>query len=327
MMEWSLGQVKKKNRIPLRKAEVLAEKVYQRLLPYSQFILVAGSIRRRRPEVGDIEFVVLPADLGEMLQVLDRMGYTGGNRKRTLFFKGMKIEIYLAHKPEEVGAMLFTYTGDYLFNISMRSIAKRRGWKLDQYGIQDAETGEWILQSPYEEDFFGALGVDYHTPEERSFAHRKESRPSMGVITPRDWSPRGDIPGHRDQYPNLRKKIGWDGKEWRPADTAWHDRWIWYGPGGFKGGYATEVEKLSRGWKVAEYTPVENRTESDNILKIDAIIEDDFLAEVLYRTNGMLADEKDFREEPSRWYRWAVSLGVSYLAYYGGDESWVESLP
>lgn len=334
-MNWSLGQPRKKERVPLKQAEALAEKVYERLLPYSDFITVAGSIRRRRPEIGDIEFVVLPTNLDQMLGLLTKMGYQGGNRKRTLFFKGMKIEIYLAHKPEEVGAMLFTYTGDWLFNVAMRSIAKRRGWKLDQYGLKDAETGEWILQSPYEEDFFGALGVDYHTPEERSFAHRKkghkasmgEISASLGAITPRDWSPRGEIPGHVFFYRDYLGRIGWDGEEWREADVRERDRAIWYGPGGKDGDYATELESYKDHWIVREYSR-QDRKGPDDILMITAYFEHKLVIDALFLRNMMRTPlEALGDEDPWAFYRYAVSLGVAEIAYRGGDESWVDELP
>jgi DNA polymerase (family 10) len=75
-----------------------------------------------------------------------------------------------------MGAMLFMYTGDFVHNISMRSIAKRRGWKLDQYGIWDAKTGKPLLQSPDERDFYDFLGVDWHDPEDRSFKDRPKKK-------------------------------------------------------------------------------------------------------------------------------------------------------
>jgi len=327
-MDYTLGQVRPKKRMPLAKAEALAEKVYERIAPLAEFMMVVGSIRRRRPEIGDIEFVVLPKDLDSFLKELDRLGYFGGNRKRTLIAQNIKIEIYIAHAPEEIGAMLMTYTGDYILNIAFRSIAKRRGWKLDQYGIRDAATGEWILQSPYEEDFFGALGVDYHTPEERSFAHRSRGKKAvMGVIDPRDWSPRGEIPGHSDLVRKALEKLHWDGKEWREADKIEGEHWIWYGPDGPEGDYATEVEKEGRGWRVREYARVDDQPEPDDILKTEMYLDDEFLAEAIYRVEGRFVDEEEIRENPGTWYRLAVSLGILDLGYYGGDEEWVDSLP
>lgn len=176
-----LGRRVKKT-IPLKKAERIVGYVTESLKPLADTTLVAGSVRRRRPEVGDVEFVVLPKNLGQFLETMDERGWAGGDRIRKKMSAGIPVEIYIAHKPEELGAMLFMYTGDWQHNIAMRSIAKRQGWKLDQYGIWDAKTGEPLLQSPDEREFYDFLGVDYHTPEERSFTARSKGKKStMGA--------------------------------------------------------------------------------------------------------------------------------------------------
>lgn len=177
-----LGAKKKGPRMPLARARELAQRLRRKIAPYAVFAEIAGSIRRRKPTVGDIELVVLPKmrvmfDIGTLWD----LGFVGGDRiQRKVDRNGVKYEIYIAHKPEELGAMLLTYTGDFAFNIALRGIAKRQGWLLNQYGLFDAKSGEVILQSPYEEDFFGALGVDYHTPEERSIADRPGRKAKMG---------------------------------------------------------------------------------------------------------------------------------------------------
>lgn len=168
-----LGRRVKKT-IPLAKAEKLARGIAEWLEPYVAEAIVAGSIRRRRPEIGDVEFVVLPDDWAAFEEALDANGWAGGDRIRKKMVKGTPVELYIAHKRKELGAMVFMYTGDWIHNISMRSIAKRKGWKLDQYGIWDADSGELILQSPDEREFYEFLGVRWHEPEERSFQHRRK---------------------------------------------------------------------------------------------------------------------------------------------------------
>ena len=167
-----------KKTIPLAKAEKIAKGVSLWLEPYVSEAIIAGSIRRRRPEVGDIEFVVLPDDWASFLEALDSNGWVGGDRIRKKMVKGTPVELYIAHKRDELGAMVFMYTGDWQHNIAMRSIAKRKGWKLDQYGIWDADSGELILQSPDEADYYKFLDVRWHDPEERSFQHRGKKRKS-----------------------------------------------------------------------------------------------------------------------------------------------------
>lgn len=178
-----LGRRVKKT-FPLEVGDEIAELVAAPLRPISDAVVVAGSVRRRRPEIGDVELVVLPKDLDELLKRLASFGFTGGDRiqKGTAYTgqgkhaKPVPVEIYIAHKPEEMGAMVLMYTGDYVSNISLRSIAKRAGWKLDQYAIWDAKTGKKLLQSPDERDFYDFLGVDWHDPEDRSFKDRQKKK-------------------------------------------------------------------------------------------------------------------------------------------------------
>lgn len=69
----------------------------------------------------------------------------------------------------------------------MRMKAKKRGLKLNQYGIWKGEKP--VLQSEDERDFFKFLDVRYHKPEERSLAARvkpkKAARAKMGDS---DWN-------------------------------------------------------------------------------------------------------------------------------------------
>jgi DNA polymerase (family 10) len=100
--------------------------------------------------------------------------------------QGINVEVHVAHDPKELGGHLFMYTGDQIFEIAMRAKAKRHGWKLNQYGLYDAKTGTPIVESPDERDFFDALGVPYHTPEERNLKDRKK-KAAMGYFEEAAW--------------------------------------------------------------------------------------------------------------------------------------------
>lgn len=163
----------KGKKISYKRAFRLAKQVCQDVRPVVEFSMIAGSIRRKRPKVYDIELVVLPKNLDDFLNYVAELGFHGGERIQRGMIDGVKLELYIAHHPDELGSMVFMYTGDKIFEIAMRSIAKRRGLKLDQYGIWSGPDFEnLIFQSPLEEDFFEFLGVEYHTPEERSFKDR-----------------------------------------------------------------------------------------------------------------------------------------------------------
>lgn len=174
--EYELG-AKVEKRTALAKGKQMAAKVERWLKPYARRLLLAGSLRRKRPTIGDIEFVVLPKkSLGVegLVSALEERGYRVGPSMRTAkkVVDGVKVELYIVHHPEEFGAMAFMYTGDRTFNMAMRKKAMAMGYLLNQYGVWTRDKKRAILQSTQERDFFEFLQVPYHTPEERSFKDR-----------------------------------------------------------------------------------------------------------------------------------------------------------
>jgi len=70
---------------------------------------------------------------------------------------GMQID-FMFSRPEEIEPMMLHFTGSKMFNIFCRSDAKKRGWKLNQYGLYDVRN---MLGSPValtEEGILTALG-------------------------------------------------------------------------------------------------------------------------------------------------------------------------
>lgn len=235
-------KTKEKKRVPLERAEAVALDLAEHLRPMALELMIAGSVRRRRAEIGDIEFVVLPKDLDCFLFYVEQLGFTqGGERKRWRTASGIKQELYIAHRPEELGAMLLTYTGDAQFNVALRSIAKRRGMLLNQYGLWKGKTP--VVQSPKEEPFFKALDVEWHDPEDRSLQHR--ARKSLGARM-------GDADAPPPAEP-LRRQVGYIEIELRPPDDE-HDfilkvvRIDPYGGEPWEAEYEFEDEEAARYW-------------------------------------------------------------------------------
>jgi len=170
-----MTEKKRKRRIPWAEAKVIVDQLSAWLAARGDTFVMVGSMRRGRPFVGDIEFVVLPKDPKGFHGDITRLGFHAGEKRRNYVFTGysrVPVEIYVAGGPDELGAMMLAYTGDYIFNIAMRSKAKRMGYRMDQYGIWKGSTP--VLKSPDEREFFDFLGMEYHTPEERSLARRSQ---------------------------------------------------------------------------------------------------------------------------------------------------------
>ena len=125
---------------------------------------VAGSVRRNKPEVGDIDIIV-NGDITKLQGEGHPWRYAdGGTKKCTIEYKGRQVNI-LRTENGRVGAALLYFTGNATFNLIMRRKAKKMGFKLNEYGLWK---GDEFIAGTYEQDIFEALGMKYLEPEQRS---------------------------------------------------------------------------------------------------------------------------------------------------------------
>lgn len=154
--------------IALERARATAEAVVKRLAPYCKKIEVAGSIRRRRPWVHDIDIVLIPSNLWDLHQEIKKLGETkaAGNKIMRVVMGDIQIDIYIA-EPETWATLFLIRTGSAENNIRLASRAKMMGWRLhaDGSGLFN-EKGERIAGDT-EISIYNALGLPYQRPEER----------------------------------------------------------------------------------------------------------------------------------------------------------------
>jgi len=155
----------------LEVAQKIATEVIERLSPYCQKIETAGSIRRRKAIVHDIDLVLIPSDAwnleGEVLALASpfqpRMG---GEKLKRFDYKGAQIDLYYA-TVQTWATLLLIRTGSKENNIFLCSRAKDMGWHLAASG--DGlfnEKGERIAGDS-EISIYNALGLPFQRPEER----------------------------------------------------------------------------------------------------------------------------------------------------------------
>ncbi|TAJ43400.1 DNA polymerase/3'-5' exonuclease PolX [Methanofollis fontis] len=128
---------------------------------------VAGSLRRGRSTIGDID-IVTTAPPGETNRALRRIADSmidEGERKTSVRIEGRRADIRYADTAE-LGTMLLYLTGSKAFNIRLRGIAAEQGMRLNEYGLLMRESGE-VRTFPTEEGVFGALGMVPVPPELR----------------------------------------------------------------------------------------------------------------------------------------------------------------
>jgi DNA polymerase (family 10) len=153
----------------LPQAEVIASEL--RLLPFVEHAQPAGSIRRREETVGDIDVLVSSRDPAAVMDAVCRLPMTtrilgtGGTKTSVLTTSGRQADVRVV-APEQYGAALQYFTGNKQHNVHLREIAKKRGLKVNEYGVFRIE-GDERLGGMTEEEVYGLLGMDVPPPEIR----------------------------------------------------------------------------------------------------------------------------------------------------------------
>ncbi len=138
----------------------------------------AGSLRRRRETVGDVDLLVAATDAEAIARRVRQLpGVAGvvaeGPTKTSLRLgSGLQVDVRVV-PPEAFGAALHYFTGSKEHNIALRTRAVRRGIKLNEYGVFDRE--DHRLGGLHEEDVFRAVGLPFIAPELREGAGEIEA--------------------------------------------------------------------------------------------------------------------------------------------------------
>ena len=150
----------------------VAEEIKEDLssLDYVLRVEIAGSIRRRKETVGDIDILVTtnkPLDVMEYFSSLDLVDdvVVKGPTKSTVRLKENGIDVDLrAFDDESFGSALMYFTGSKETNVELRRIAISKGLKLNEYGVFK---GDDLLAGRTEEEVFQSLGMSHIEPELR----------------------------------------------------------------------------------------------------------------------------------------------------------------
>jgi len=173
----------------LKKAKSIGKKFIKRLAPYCERIEIAGSVRRGKPEVKDIEIVAQPTgkiiDRGifgedKTYAIYDRLGSMRDHHRYRFVKSGNRyykieiikqdgsvlalIDLFLVMPPAQWGVIYSIRTGPAAFSKWLVSVRK------PFYSFKDGQLIHHIngvLSTPEEKDVFNFLNIKYLTPHQR----------------------------------------------------------------------------------------------------------------------------------------------------------------
>lgn len=131
-------------------------------------VYIAGSLRRKKTIVGDIDIVIVREEASSDLnaRLKDLTGIDLSKRKSVSFvFEGIQVDLNLCSS-EIKGTYLCHWTGSLRENIRLRNVAKKKGYKLSQNGIFDSENNNCAINFT-EEQVYEFLGLGFVEPKNR----------------------------------------------------------------------------------------------------------------------------------------------------------------
>lgn len=190
-------------RIPVEEALAVADEICVRLsaVPGVRRVETAGSLRRMRETIGDVDVLVSSEDPAPVMQALRdsdlvvKVIAAGEKKTSVLTVRGLQVDLRVV-APEEFGAALVYFTGSKDHNVRVRERAVRKGLTLNEYGLFDKESGDRVAGDS-EEDVYRALGLEWVPPALREDTGEVEAAAAgelPRLVTLEDM--RGDLHGH-----------------------------------------------------------------------------------------------------------------------------------
>jgi DNA polymerase (family 10) len=157
-------------------------------------ITTVGSVRRGAETSGDLDILASGADTSladafTRFPQVERVLANGGTKASVLIRGGFQADLRIV-TPDQRGAALQYFTGSKAHNIALRDRALERGWKLNEYGLFDAD--EKSIAGAAEQDIYKRLGLAFIEPELRE--NRGEIEAAADKALP-SLITRGDLKG------------------------------------------------------------------------------------------------------------------------------------
>lgn len=176
-------------RMPLGTAIALADDIIRHLKRAApraiQEIVPAGSLRRRKETVRDLDLLVIsthPQQVMDRFVALPHVGQVQahGKTKSSIRTKeGVQVDLRVV-EPASFGAALVYFTGSKQHNIKIRGLANRKGLTINEYGVFREKSGRRVAGKT-EEEVYRALALPWIPPELREDSGEVEAGQGRGL--------------------------------------------------------------------------------------------------------------------------------------------------
>lgn len=169
-------------RVPLGVALPIVEEIVATLRAKSDAVIRiegAGSVRRRRDTIGDLDVLATSERPDDVLSAFTALPLVqevigrGDTKASILTARQQQVDLRVV-APESWGAALQYFTGSKQHNVRVREIAVRKGWRLNEYGLFDP-SNDRRLAGAEEADVYEQLGLVWVPPELREDAGEIEA--------------------------------------------------------------------------------------------------------------------------------------------------------
>ncbi len=171
---------RRSDRTPIGVAKLLAEQILKTLLtiPGVHDGVIAGSIRRGRPTIGDVDILISSDDATPIMEAVVNMDGVarvlghGATKSSIELHSGLQVDVRVL-SPQKWGTALQYFTGSQQHNIRIREIAREKGYSLNEEALRPVDDeGHMLDESTYvycktEEEVYEKLGLQWIPPEIR----------------------------------------------------------------------------------------------------------------------------------------------------------------
>jgi len=173
ILEGIASLARRTGRIPLGRAYPLAQEIIAMLKEVEGVVAAepAGSLRRMRSTVGDLDILVAAKDSSAVMEAfvnlprVSRVMGKGETKSSIEFTDGVRAQVWV-HPPEKFGTALQYATGSKDHNVQLRQIALAQGLSLSEHSFAKVNGGKEILCAT-EDEVYETLGLPWVPPELR----------------------------------------------------------------------------------------------------------------------------------------------------------------